>query len=127
MEWKLLPSNPLYEISSCGKIRQKTRMVFNRGRYYPKKGGDVKIHTDEDGYLYVVLAERGVSVRKFVHRLVAEAFIGPCPEEKTVDHINRKRGDNRLENLRYATVSEQNKNREFKSRGQNASENKAPE
>jgi hypothetical protein len=114
MEWKTLPSNLSYEISTSGNVRQKTRMIFNNGRYYQKKGGMVKIHTDAEGYLYVVLAEKGFSVRKFVHRLVAETFIGPCPEDKTVDHINRKRNDNRIENLRYATASEQNKNRRFK-------------
>lgn len=44
------------------------------------------------------------------HRLVAECFI-PNPEGKpTVDHINRIREDNRVENLRWATASEQAKN-----------------
>jgi hypothetical protein len=47
---------------------------------------------------------------------VAEAFIGPRPEDQTVDHINRVRNDNRVENLRYATASEQNLNRVFKKR-----------
>jgi hypothetical protein len=112
--WRDLPSNPSYEVSDSGVIRQKTRMVFNRGRYYSKRGGFVKIHRDDDGYCYVVLALNGKNYKQFVHRLVAEAFIGPRPLEKTVDHINRVRDDNRIENLRYATASEQNKNRVFK-------------
>jgi hypothetical protein len=61
-----------------------------------------------------VLALNGKNYKQFVHRLVAEAFIGPRPIDKTVDHINRVRDDNRIENLRYATASEQNKNRVFK-------------
>ena len=91
-------------------------MVFNRGRYYHKPGAMVKIHKDDDGYCFVVLALKGRNNKRFVHRLVAEAFIGPRPEEQTVDHINRVRDDNRIENLRYATASEQNKNRVFKSK-----------
>lgn len=38
----------------------------------------------------------------YVHRLICEAFHGPCPPGKTeVDHINRNRSDNRPENLRW--------------------------
>ena len=89
-------------------------MVFNRGRYYSKRGGLVKIYRDPDGYCFVVLALAGKNYKQFVHRLVAEAFIGPRPDDHTVDHINRVRDDNRVENLRYATASEQNLNRVFK-------------
>jgi hypothetical protein len=40
------------------------------------------------------------------HRLVAEKYI-PNPENKPeVDHINRVRHDNRIENLRWATKKE---------------------
>jgi hypothetical protein len=46
-----------------------------------------------------------------LHRLLAEQFI-PNPENKpTVDHINGQIYDNRLENLRWATLSEQRQNR----------------
>jgi hypothetical protein len=46
-----------------------------------------------------------------VHRLVGQAFI-PNPENKPeVDHINRIRHDNRLENLRWATREENQENK----------------
>ncbi len=46
-----------------------------------------------------------------VHRLVAETFIENIENKPTVDHINRERSDNRVENLRWATQSEQEQNK----------------
>ena len=47
-----------------------------------------------------------------VHRLVALAFLGSPPSAKhSVDHINRKKDDNRAVNLRWATSSQQCHNR----------------
>lgn len=48
------------------------------------------------------------------HILVAEEFLGPKPgPEYQVDHINRVRDDNRVENLRWATRAENCENRIF--------------
>jgi hypothetical protein len=40
-----------------------------------------------------------------VHRLVLEAFVGPCPAGMEACHNNGVRTDNRLENLRWDTRS----------------------
>lgn len=45
-----------------------------------------------------------------VHRLMAETFLENQDNKPTVDHINRKRDDNRLCNLRWATQHEQIEN-----------------
>lgn len=59
-----------------------------------------------NGYLMVRVGYKGY----LVHRLVAQTFI-PNPDNKpTVDHINRKRYDNRVANLRWATHREQRDN-----------------
>lgn len=45
-----------------------------------------------------------------VHRLVAETFIPNPAGLPEIDHINRDRSDNRVENLRWATRSENTRN-----------------
>ena len=45
-----------------------------------------------------------------VQRLVAQTFIGPIPDGCQIDHINRNRQDNRCENLRITTSSQNNRN-----------------
>jgi hypothetical protein len=42
----------------------------------------------------------------YIHRLVALAFIPNHENKRVVDHINRNRTDNRVENLRWVTHSE---------------------
>ena len=78
-------------IYNCGLIRK------TKWRFGSKK---------ENGYVHITINAK----QYYVHRLVAEAFI-PNPEGKpTVDHINRDRSDNRVENLRWATAKEQKEN-----------------
>lgn len=59
------------------------------------------------GYLRVRIAGKDY----LVHRLVAETYFGEIPEGMEVDHINRVRGDNRVENLRIVTRRENMHNR----------------
>lgn len=53
-------------------------------------------------------------VRKvFLHRVVAECWIGPRPEGMQVDHIDQNSLNNDYRNLRYVTKSEQMINRNY--------------
>jgi hypothetical protein len=97
MNWKTIENYPKYKISDCG-------MVMN------SRGWILKPVKDGDGYLKITPYVNGKKKNCKIHRLVAEAFI-PNPENKReVDHIDRDRTNNHIDNLRWATRSENSQN-----------------
>lgn len=55
------------------------------------------------GYVRLCVEVRGERIRCKAHRLVWILAHGDIPDNLTVDHINRNKADNRLENLRLLT------------------------
>lgn len=86
--------------------------VSSLGRVYiPKTKGHLAHYTYgyTDSYGYLLIGYKGKMYK--VHRLVAECFIPDQNNYETIDHINRIKTDNRVENLRWANHSMQIKNR----------------
>lgn len=68
---------------------------------------------DQHGYRTVTLKLGGQSIPKLVHPLVYTAFSEiEVPPDRSIDHINRIRHDNRIANLRLATRVQQMDNTE---------------
>ena len=62
------------------------------------------------GYKRVCFYNNGINKSVLVHRLLAQTFI-PNPNNLTqVDHINKNRNDNRLENLRWVNHTDNTRN-----------------
>jgi hypothetical protein len=55
------------------------------------------------GYTRLMLAKDGISYFLLAHRVIWALHTGRWPE-KVIDHINRQRADNRIENLRDVPV-----------------------
>lgn len=89
-----------YCINSIGVIKSRRR--WGHGGGLGDKWRILKPTLDSHGYFVVSLCNgNGIKKVAKVHRLVAEAFIGPCPDGMIVCHCNGIRTDNRVENLRY--------------------------
>lgn len=104
--WRTVPGHPDYDVSSRGRVRSR------KGRRYthiPVVPVILSCGPDPAGYPRTTIDRKHYNV----HRLVAAAFHGPCPEGMEVDHINSVRHDNRPENLRYVTRQENLVDRKF--------------
>ena len=96
MTWKTIESYSDYQVSDTGKVRS-----------FKQKGKRIlKPCTNTRGYYYVDLSMNGAKENCRIHKLVAAAFMGICPEGKEVNHRNGTKTDNRLENLEYVTRSQ---------------------
>ncbi len=94
--WKVIDGHPDYEISNHGRLWSWKKNNYFKGKY------------DKDGYVQVGIRHEIGNVRKHyrIHRLVALAFI-PNPDNKpVVDHIDGDVKNNCVDNLRWATLSE---------------------
>ena len=87
-------------------------LIYEDGRVFNKKYNRFRKYTIKNhGYKAVTLYKNTKCKTLLLHRLIAIHYI-PNPENKReVDHINRDRSDNRIENLRWATHSENNQNK----------------
>ena len=83
-------------------------MISNIGTVYSKKSKKLLSPGEmASGHLYVILYLNGKATNKYIHRLVAEAFIEkPSEAHNDVHHINLCKTDNRPENLMFLTHSE---------------------
>lgn len=95
-EWKTIDGYPDYEVSNLGKVRS---LKYGKRRI-------LKDRKDGCGYFQVILCRDGKEYSHKVHRLVANAFIPNTDNKEQIDHINRTISDNRAENLRWVTRSE---------------------
>ena len=107
-EWRpVVGWESTHEVSSLGRVRRLDRWVKHpSGKRVFSPGhvmsGSVKGHIYRRVGLAVDRYERTV----YVHQIVAAAFLGPRPRGLEVCHGNGNPLDNRVENLRYDTPSE---------------------
>ena len=87
-----------YFISDCGR-------VFSFKELNPSP--------NRKDYMRVGLKVNGKRKQEYVHRIVAEAFIGKVGNIMEIDHIDRDPMNNHVSNLRIVSKQENLENREF--------------
>ena len=100
IEWRPIPNHENYEASNTGEIRR----VLNQKVLKQRKKEELL------GYMMISLFTNKKKYTKNVARLIYNAF-NECGCKHTIDHIDRDASNNKLENLRCITHSENSKNR----------------
>ena len=99
-EWRdVMGFESRYQVSDEGQVR---RIAPGLNTYV---GKILKLRLLK-GYPSVVLHTDGRPVYRYIHALVAEAFLGLRPNGCEVNHKNGDKTDNRVDNLEWVTKSE---------------------
>ena len=98
-----------YSVANLGRVRSEAKIlpVERRGKSFhvPRKARILEPCLVRR-YAHVKLCQRGSIKQRSVHRLVLEAFVGPCPDGMETNHRDGVKTNNRLENLEYVTRSQ---------------------
>lgn len=100
----------LYQVNESGDIKSLARHVENgspKGMWLRER--ILKPHKNpRNGYYVVALCRKHVVSVYYVHRIVACAFLDSRDIRETVNHKDGNKANNSVENLEYATYSENN-------------------
>ena len=94
-----------YEVSNLGRVRSIDRVVVDNVRNCERllKGKILIQRDNSNGYKGVMFCKEHKLYNKYVHRLVAEAFIPNQDDLPQVNHKDEDKSNNRVDNLEWCT------------------------
>lgn len=102
----IIPGFPFYCITTTG-IAYTCKARGSRKQNYCSAWTPLKQWIGTGGYYCIGLYRSpDLCERQFIHRLVLLAFVGECPPNQEVRHLNGIKTDNNLSNLAYGTKRE---------------------
>ena len=107
-EWKDIKGyEGYYQVSDCGKVRSLNRIVkHGYSKRQAVKGRVRKNHLTLAGYLTITLSREAKYEIFAIHRLIGLHFIKNPKNKKTINHIDGNKLNNCVDNLEWATHSE---------------------
>lgn len=95
-----------YQISNFGNIRSLDRWVKDNGTPVFKQGMLLNPVKQSVGYLQIALNVEGKVKKKYIHRLVMEAFNPTDNPKLEINHIDENKENNMITNLEWVTHKE---------------------
>lgn len=106
VNWRTVPDFPGYRVCDDGSVWSCWVSHGKCGQRPDGRWRQLKPYLDKDGYHDFRLKNTHGYKHFRGHRLVLELFVGPCPDGMVAAHNNGIRQDNGLGNLRWATQSD---------------------
>lgn len=92
---------------NLGSKRLENGYIISPAGKVTRRGNVLTCSKRSDGYISVKLYKgNGTYTTQWIHRLVLESFVGPCPPGMECRHLNGNPSDNRLINLAWGTKEE---------------------
>lgn len=96
---KLLPQDDRYAVTKCGEVFSKA----NGGRPAKNpKWRKIKLNQGNGAGRYLAF-NLGAGCTKLLHRIIAETFLGTCPEGHDIRHLDGNYFNNCISNLSFGT------------------------
>jgi hypothetical protein len=99
-----------YQISNLGRIKSLQRFAKNHSGFKKVlKERFLNPSISKTGYYVVSFKKDGIKKTFKVHRLIAIAFIDKVEGKDFINHKNGIKTDNRIENLEWCNIAENNR------------------
>ena len=108
--WKDIPDyEGLYQISNLGRVKSLDRdIVYSNGTRHHINNKILQPQKSKYGYLFVTLTKDNKPHAKYIHQLIADAFIPNPNNLPCVNHKDENKLNNNIDNLEWCTIDYNN-------------------